>query len=174
MEGLTRTKPPLSELVALVLSSTLRSRNSCSMAEFRIECLTYAHSRARPVLSLTSSGYGLPRTITIPVRRLINIKRPSRLEPADFSSRDVCSHRTESNALPTELRDRLVYSKTFSHWLLHRVTNATKTNAYEVSLLDIVLELIFGALIQTTVRKSLKSCHFRIITSHLMQIYRSP
>ena len=52
-------------------------------------------------LSRTSSE--LPPTATIPARRLINIKRPSRLEPADFRNRDVCSHHTESNALPTEL-----------------------------------------------------------------------
>ena len=61
-----------------------RSRNSCSMAEFRVEGITYAHSRARPVPSLTSPGYGLPPTITIPARRLINIKCPSRLEPRTF------------------------------------------------------------------------------------------
>ena len=68
----------------MALPSTLRSRNSCSMTEFRIKCLTHAHSRARPVSSLTSSGYGLPPTVTIPTRRLINIKRPSRLEPRIF------------------------------------------------------------------------------------------
>ena len=46
-------------------------------------------------------------TIAMPVRGLINIKRRSRLEqPADFSSRDVCSHHTESNAVPTEIPDR--------------------------------------------------------------------
>ena len=31
----------------MALSSTFRSRNSGSMAEFRVESLTYAHSRAR-------------------------------------------------------------------------------------------------------------------------------
>ena len=51
------------------------------MAEFRVECLAYAHSRARPVPSLTSPGYSLPPTVTILARRVINIKRPSRLEP---------------------------------------------------------------------------------------------
>ena len=55
-------------------------RNSCSMAEFRLECLTYAHSRARPVLFATSPSCGLPPTATIPARMLTNIKRPSRLE----------------------------------------------------------------------------------------------
>ena len=72
MERFTRT----AELDALTLSSTFRSRNSCSMAEFRVECLTYAHSRARPVPSLTSPGYSMPPTVTI--------KRPSRLEPPTF------------------------------------------------------------------------------------------
>ena len=87
----------------MALPSTLRSRNSCSMAEFRVECLTYAHSRARPAPFPTSPSYGLPPTATIPARMLINSKRPSRLEPADFRNRDVSSHHTESNALPTEL-----------------------------------------------------------------------
>ena len=62
-QGQTQS-PRLAELVALTLSSTLRSRNSSAMTEFRVECLTYAHSRARPVLSLTSPGYGLPPTVT--------------------------------------------------------------------------------------------------------------
>ena len=56
------------------------------MAELRVECLTYAHSRAWPVPSLTSPGYGLPPTVTIPTTRLINIKRPSRLEPRTFQT----------------------------------------------------------------------------------------
>ena len=74
----------LAELVALALSSTLLSRNSCSMAKFRVEYLTYAHSCALPVPSLTY--YGLPPTVIIPARRLINIKRPSCLEPRTFLS----------------------------------------------------------------------------------------
>ena len=48
----------------------------------------------------------MPLTATIPARRPINVKRPSRLEPQTFHNRDVCPHHTESNALPTELRDR--------------------------------------------------------------------
>ena len=74
------------------------------MAEFRVEWLTYAHSRARPVPSLTSPGYGLP--LGVYARRPINTKRPSCLEPRTFHNRGVCSHHTESIALPTELRDR--------------------------------------------------------------------
>ena len=35
-------------------------------------------------LSLTSPGYGLPPTVTIPARRPINIKSPSRLELRTF------------------------------------------------------------------------------------------
>ena len=46
MEGFTRTETPLTELVALVLSSALRSLNSCSMTEFRVECLTHVHIAA--------------------------------------------------------------------------------------------------------------------------------
>ena len=65
-------------------NTTLRTRNSCSMVEFRVECLTYPHSRARPVPSRTSPGYDLPPTTTMPVRRPMNIKRPSRLESRAF------------------------------------------------------------------------------------------
>ena len=81
MEGFTRTEPPLSRAgcVGPVLYSPIA--NPCSMAEFKVECLTSAHRLARPVNSLTSTGYGLPSTATIPVRRLINIARPSRLKP---------------------------------------------------------------------------------------------
>ena len=68
----------------MALSSTFRSRNCCSMAEFRVGCLTYTHSLARPVPSLTLAGYGLPPTVTIPARRLIKSKRLSRLEPRTF------------------------------------------------------------------------------------------
>ena len=78
-------------LFAWTLSSTLRSRNSCSMAEFRVECLTYAHSRARPVPSLTSPGYDLPPTVTIPARRLINIKRRRASNPGPVYSGHVVS-----------------------------------------------------------------------------------
>ena len=92
----------------MALPSTVRSNNSCSMAEFRVDCLTYAHSRARPDPSLTSPDCGLPPTATIPVRRLINIGRPSRLEPRTIITGNVCSHHTESNALPTEIRDRRI------------------------------------------------------------------
>ena len=49
------------------------------MAEFRVECLTYARRtsrRARPVPSLTSPGYDLPPTATI--------SHPSRLETQTF------------------------------------------------------------------------------------------
>ena len=60
-----------------------RAIRTCSMAEFRIK-RTYAHSRARPVPSLTSPGYGLPPTVAIPARRPINTKRPSRFEPRTF------------------------------------------------------------------------------------------
>ena len=56
VEVFTKTEPHQAELVALTLSCTLRSRNSCSMAEFRVKCLTYTHSRARPAPSLTSPG----------------------------------------------------------------------------------------------------------------------
>ena len=44
-----------------------------------------AHSRP-PLLvpSLTSPGYDVPLTVTTPVRSLINIKRPPRLEPPTF------------------------------------------------------------------------------------------
>ena len=59
------------------------------MAEFRDECLTYAHSRARPVPSPTSPGYDLAPTATIPVRRFINIERP--FQSASSLARTVSS-----------------------------------------------------------------------------------
>ena len=65
---------------------------------------TVAHGRSRD--SLTSCVYGLLPTVAIPVPRLINIDRPSRLEPQTFPNRDVCSRHTVCNALLTELRDR--------------------------------------------------------------------
>ena len=58
--------------------------------------LTYAHSRARPVPSLTSPGCDMSPTATMPVRRLLNIERPSRLE-SRTSNLDLCSHHTETN-----------------------------------------------------------------------------
>ena len=79
-----------------------------SMAKFRVECLTHAHSRARPVPSLTSSGYGLPPTAIIPFRRLINVERPSRLEPR-ISLTGTCGPTTRSPTfyrLSYGLRDR--------------------------------------------------------------------
>ena len=91
----------------MALSSTLRSRNSCSTAEFRVECLTYAHSRAQPVPSLSSPGYDLLPTATIPARRLINIKRPSRLEPRTFLT-GTCAATTRT---PTVYR--LSYGRLF-------------------------------------------------------------
>ena len=67
-----------------------------------VGCLTYPHSHARPIPSLTSPGYGLPLTATIPFSRLMNIERPSRLEPRTFL---IGTHAltTRINALPTEL-----------------------------------------------------------------------
>ena len=67
---------------------------------FRVECLTYAHRRARPVSPLTSAslGYGVPPTITIPTRRLTNIKRPSRLETWTFLT-GTCAFTTRSPTL---------------------------------------------------------------------------
>ena len=55
--------------------------NAHFMAEDIVEYFTYAHSGARPVSSLTSPVYDLPPTVTIHARRLINTKRPTRLEP---------------------------------------------------------------------------------------------
>ena len=56
----------------------------------------------------TLRSCGLPPTATIPVRRLINIKRPSRLEPADFCNRDVCQTRVQrsTNCATESYRDR--------------------------------------------------------------------
>ena len=99
----------------MVLSSTLRLRNSCPMADFRVECLTYARSHcpmadfrvecltyershARPVPSLTSPGYGLSPTTTIPARRLLNIERPSRLETRTFLT-GTCAPTTRTSTL---------------------------------------------------------------------------
>ena len=66
------------------LPSEFRSRNSCSRAEFSVECLTYAHSRARPVPSLTSPGYGLTPTVTIPARRFITLSARRASNPVPF------------------------------------------------------------------------------------------
>ena len=63
-----------------------------------------AHGRS---LSLTSTGYGLPPTATIPARMLDKHQAPVAPRTPDFCNRDICCHHTESNALPTELRDRL-------------------------------------------------------------------
>ena len=66
--------------------------------ELNVYCLmTDAHSRTQPVPSLTLSRYSLPLTATIPAtaRRLINIKRPSCLEPRSFLT-GTCSLTTRS------------------------------------------------------------------------------
>ena len=72
---------------------------------FSIQILTCAHSRARQVPSLTSPGSGLPPTTTIPVRSS-KTSSTRRVSNPDFCNRDVRSHHTESNALPTELSGR--------------------------------------------------------------------
>ena len=79
------------------------------LTEFRVECLTYSRSRARPVPSLTWLGYGLPPTATIPVRRFINIKHSLCPEPWTFATGTCApsSHHTESSHLPAQLRGRL-------------------------------------------------------------------
>ena len=82
----------------MALSSTFRSRNSGSMAEFRVESLTYAHSRARPVPIAALTGYGLPPAATIPAGCSINIGRPSRLEPRTFET-GTCAATTRSPTL---------------------------------------------------------------------------
>ena len=61
-----------------------------------------AHGRS---LSLTSTGYGLPPTATM----LDKHRAPVAPRTPDFWNRDVCCQHTESNALPTELRDRQSY-----------------------------------------------------------------
>ena len=68
------------------------------MAEFRVESLTYAHSRARPVPIAALTGYGLPLTATIPAGCSINIGRPSRLEPRTFET-GTCAATTRSPTL---------------------------------------------------------------------------
>ena len=110
----------------MALPSTLRSRNSCSLTEFRIECLTYAHSRTRPVPSLTSPGYGLPPTVTIPARRQAH-KHQAPVAPRtpDLSHRDAYSHHAESHVLPTELRDRQLWLTLVSLWLMTRHCDLT-------------------------------------------------
>ena len=92
----------------MALSSTLRSSNSCYIAEFSVECFTYAHSRSRPVPSLTSPVYDLAPTAAIATSRPTNIERPSRLHPQTFPTGAVCSHHTESNALLNQLPDCLL------------------------------------------------------------------
>ena len=73
------------------------------MAEFRVECLTHAHSRARPVPFLTSRATNRNHT------RLEAHEHQAPVTPRtpDLSTRDMCYHHTKSDALPTELRDRL-------------------------------------------------------------------
>ena len=90
------------------LYSTLRPCNSCSMAKFRVDCLAYTHSRARPVPSLTSPGNGLPPSATIPVERLISNECPS-LSNSGLWKRDVQYALTtrSQRALLTEPRVRL-------------------------------------------------------------------
>ena len=51
------------------------------MVKLRVQCLTYAHSRARPVPSLPSPGYDLPPIASIPVRSLISIERRAPATP---------------------------------------------------------------------------------------------
>ena len=71
-----------------------------------------ARSRARPVPSpsLTSPGYDLPPTVTIPARGSSSHHHQASVAPLtlDLSYRDAFSHHAESNAIPTELRDRLI------------------------------------------------------------------
>ena len=66
--------------------------------------LRYAHSRVWPV---PIADFGLPPTAIIPARMLDKHRAPVAPRTPDFRNRDVCCHHTESNALPTELRDRL-------------------------------------------------------------------
>ena len=72
---------------------------------FTVQSLAYAHSCARPVPSLTSTGYGLPPTTTISATCQESYKYRASVAPRTpyFCYRDVCSHHTESNALPTEV-----------------------------------------------------------------------
>ena len=74
------------------------------MAEFRAQSLTYAHSRTRPVPSLTSNGYGLPPTVGnhVLARRVIKIERCRASNP-DCYNRDACPHHAESKALPAKI-----------------------------------------------------------------------
>ena len=99
---MTRTETPLSRAccVGPVLYSPIAP--SCSMAEFRVECLTYSHSRVRLVPFPTSPSCGLPPTATIPARRLINIKRSSCLDPRTFVT-GTYALTTRSPTLATEL-----------------------------------------------------------------------
>ena len=76
------------------------------MAEFRVKCLTYAHSCLRLVHSLISPCCDLPLTATIYHQKAHKHRAPVAPRIPDFSNRVVCSHHTESNALLTALRDR--------------------------------------------------------------------
>ena len=75
-----------------------------------------AHGRS---CELTSPGYGQPLTVTIPTRRLINIKRPSRLEPRTFLN-GTCSLTTRS---PTFYR--LSYAIEYSTFTFNCSTTAS-------------------------------------------------
>ena len=66
--------------------------------ESKLESLTFAHSRARPVPIAALTGYGLPPTATIPAGCSINIGRLSRLEPRTFET-GTCAATTRSPTL---------------------------------------------------------------------------
>ena len=66
------------------------------MAEFRVKCIAYTHISAWTVLFQTLPSYSLPQAAIIPARRLINIRRLSRLKPQTFVTGIVLSpHRVQ-------------------------------------------------------------------------------
>ena len=115
---------------------TRRSRNACSMAEFRVKCLTYAHSRARPFPFPTSPSCGLPTTATIPAR-MLKYQAPVAPRTPDFCQRDLCFHHSESNALPTELPGPARFIHFLDPWFIHSRLVYTRSKIF------IILKFIF-------------------------------
>ena len=135
----------------MALPSALQSDNSILwMAEFRVECLMYAHRWVQLVPSLTLPGYSLPPTTSIHVRRFINIKWPSPLKPQTFLT-GMCAPTTLSPTLLTERQDQL---KQTSIGILKTTINDTHSfssmpslsaveSSFEMPAIDLILPLSF-------------------------------